>query len=85
LTKGSLSAILNAQIIDWNREKNSAIVADLDEHLRRQLGAAEARWGGVAAVTAATGMSDRTIRSRIKKLDDSDAAVTSGQRRPGEG
>src|SRR5690606_36134176 len=42
-------------------------------------------WGGVSTVAAATGMSDRTIRSGIQELDDPHAAPAHRQRRHGGG
>jgi len=50
--------------------------------------AAEARslgWGGISAVAQATGLSDRTIRTGIRELDDPEALASSRQRRPGAG
>ena len=81
-------AMPDAQVIEWIREKFAAIVGDLDERARRRWGAAEARslgWGGIAAVAAATGLSDRTIRNGIKELDDPDAPPMTQQRRSGGG
>ncbi len=78
----------DAQVVEWIREKYFAIAADLDERARRRWGAAEARslgWGGIEAVAAATGLSDRTIRNGIKELDDPEALPTTEQRRPGGG
>lgn len=78
----------DAQVVEWIREKYSAIAADLDERARRRWAAAEARslgWGGVAAVAVATGMSDRTIRNGIIELDNPDAAPIDRQRRIGGG
>ena len=69
-------AMPDAQVVEWIREKYTAIVSDLDERARRRWGAAEARslgWGGIQAVAVATGLSDRTIRNGIKELDDPDA------------
>ena len=77
-----------AQVVDWIREKYVAIVEDLDERGRRRWAGAEARslgWGGVAAVAEATGISDRTIRTGIKELDDPKAAPRNRQRGPGGG
>ncbi len=77
-----------AQLVEWIREKYVAIVEDLDERGRRRWAGAEARslgWGGVAAVAEATGISDRTIRTGIKELDDHKAAPSNRQRRPGGG
>ena len=78
----------DAQVIEWIREKYLAVVADLDERARRRWGAAEARslgWGGIGAVAAATGLSDRTIRSGIQELDDPNALPATQQRRSGGG
>jgi hypothetical protein len=78
----------DAQVVEWIREKYTAVVADLDERARRRWGAAEARslgWGGVEAVAAATGLSDRTIRNGIKELDDPNAPPATQQRRFGAG
>lgn len=78
----------DAQVIEWIREKFTAIAADLDERARRRWGAAEARslgWGGIEAVAAATGLSDRTIRNGIRELDDPNAPPPSQQRRSGAG
>lgn len=78
----------DAQVVEWIREKYTAIAADLDERARRRWGAAEARslgWGGIEAVAAATGLSDRTIRNGIRELDDPNAPPPSQQRRSGAG
>jgi hypothetical protein len=78
----------DARVIGWIREKYAALAGDLDERARRRWAAAEARslgWGGVAAVAAATGISDRTIRTGIRELDDPDAVSASRQRREGGG
>ncbi len=76
------------QVVEWIREKYVAIIADLDERGRRRWAGAEARslgWGGVAAVAEATGISDRTIRTGIRELDDPNAAPSNKQRRSGGG
>ena len=78
----------DAHLIEWIREKYTAIALDLDERARRRWGGAEARslgWGGIEAVAAATGLSDRTIRNGIKELDDPEAPPTTQQRRSGGG
>ena len=83
-----LQSMPDAQVVEWIRQKYAAIVADLDERGRRRWGAAEARslgWGGIQAVAAATGLSDRTIRNGIKELDDPHAPPVTQQRRTGGG
>jgi len=78
----------DAQVVEWIRQKYTAVAADLDERARRRWGAAEARslgWGGIEAVAAATGLSDRTLRNGIKELDDPTAPSATQQRRSGGG
>jgi len=78
----------DGQVVQWIREKYRAIVGELDERGRRRWAAAEARslgWGGIAAVAAATGLSDRTVRNGIRELDDPNAAAAGRQRRAGGG
>lgn len=78
----------DAQVVSWISEKYTAIAADLDERARRRWAAAEARslgWGGIVAVEAATGISERTIRRGIRELDDPNAAATNRQRQVGAG
>ena len=78
----------DAQVVEWIREKYMAIASDLDERGRRRWAAAEARslgWGGISAVAEASGISDRTIRTGIRELDDPDASPANRQRRPGAG
>jgi hypothetical protein len=77
-----------ATVVEWIREKYRVIVADLDERGRRRWAAAESRslgWGGIAAVAKATGLSDRTIRTGSRELDDPNALAANRQRRPGGG
>ena len=78
----------DAALIEWILEKYTAIAGDLDERARRRWAGAEARslgWGGVAAVAAATGIGERTIRNGIRELDDPKAAPLDRQRRVGGG
>ena len=78
----------DAKVIQWIRSKYLAIVSDHAERGRRRWTAAEARslgWGGVSAVSNATGISDRTIRNGILELDDPDALHPGRQRRLGAG
>src|SRR4030081_1620142 len=77
-----------ATVSEWIREKYVAILPELDERGRRRWAAIEARslgWGGVAAVAAATGMSDRTIRTGIHELQDPQRLSPDRQRRQGGG
>jgi len=76
------------QVVEWIREKYIAIAQDLDERGRRRWAGAEARslgWGGITAVAEATGISDRTIRTGIRELDDPNAIPSNKQRRSGGG
>ena len=78
----------DAQVVEGIRDKYLAIFSDLDERGRRRWAAAEARslgWGGITVVAMATGISDRTIRNGIRKLDDPDALPPDRQRKPGAG
>ena len=64
------------------------LLDDLDERGRRRWAAVEARAlgrGGIAAVTRATGLSDRTIRTGLKELQDPSTLASHRQRRPGGG
>jgi hypothetical protein len=64
------------------------LLDDLDERGRRRWAAVEARAlgrGGIAAVARATGLSDRTIRTGLKELDDPNAPAGHRQRRSGGG
>jgi transposase len=72
--------------------KYRSLVAVLDERARRQWAATEARaygWGGVSAVSDATGMSPNTIRKGLAELaarkGGRNPEVTTGLRRPGGG
>lgn len=70
------------------RTKYLELLDDLDERGRRRWAAVEARElgrGGIAAVARATGMSDRTIRTGLKELDDLARLDSGRQRRPGGG
>ena len=69
-------------------DKYNALVEDLDERGRRRWAATEAMaigYGGIAAVCAATGMSDRTVRSGIKELQEESPLSPGRQRRRGGG
>ena len=54
------------------RRKYRALSPEMDERLRRQWAAAEARdhgWGGVTLVARATGLSRTTITAGLRELD----------------
>jgi transposase len=75
-------------VIEWIREKFVLMVEDLDERGRRRWAATEAMSlgrGGIAAVAAATGLSDRTIRTGIAELDSKTPLERGRQRKPGGG
>ena len=75
-------------IIEMIRNKYIELLDDLNERGQRRWAAVEARAlgrGGIAAVAAATGLSDRTIRNGLKELDDPDAVPANRQRRAGGG
>src|SRR5438270_8386435 len=64
------------------------LLDDLDERGRRRWAAVEARAlgrGGITAVALATGLSDRTIRTGLKELDDPAALPATRQRKAGGG
>src|SRR5580692_9388345 len=74
--------------IELIRSKFIAMAADLDERGRRRWAAVEARalgHGGITSVGLATGLSDRTIRTGLKELDDLDPLAGHRQRQIGGG
>src|ERR1700690_2220143 len=78
----------DAAIIDVIRRKFVDLACDLDERARRRWAAVEARAlgrGGITTVATATGISDRTIRTGLKELDDPDGLPPDRQRRVGGG
>jgi hypothetical protein len=78
----------DATIIEGIRLKYIELLDDLDERGRRRWAAVEARAlgrGGITAVASATGLSDRTIRTGLRELDDPDALAGDRQRRSGGG
>ena len=81
----------DAQVIARIRNKFQALRPEMDERLRRQWAAAEARdlgRGGISAVTQATGMSRTTITVGLRELklpEQQRALEASRVRRPGGG
>lgn len=62
----------DTRIIRQIRRKYRALRVELDERVRRQWAAAEARelgWGGVVCVARATGLSRTTITAGLRELD----------------
>ena len=73
---------------DAIRERYVALSPHLDERGRRFFAAAEARaagYGGIAAVSRATGIAPSTIGRGLKELADGSAAAGCRVRRPGGG
>lgn len=78
----------DAQVIDGLERKFNSLVGDLDERGRRRWAATEAMalgYGGITAVSLATGLSDRTIRNGIKELQNDAPLSSNRQRRIGGG
>jgi hypothetical protein len=62
----------DAQIAERIRRTYQSMLPEMDERMRRQWAAAEARglgWGGVTAVSCATGLSRVTITADLAELD----------------
>ena len=81
-----------ASVIEQIERKYRSLACVLDERARRHWAASEARaygWGGVSAVSEATGMSPNTIRKGLVELEarevEPDAEVSSRLRKPGGG
>jgi transposase len=73
-------------------EKFGSLAALMDERMRRQWAAAEAKaqgWGGIQAVSTATGMSPHTIRKGLRELDERgsnpETPISERLRAPGAG
>jgi transposase len=78
----------DANVVHWIRTKYIDLAEELDERGRRRWAAIEARSlgrGGMAAVAAATGLSDRTIRNGIQELNSAPSLPSHRQRRVGGG
>jgi len=78
----------DAQVIGGLELKFNALVGDLDERGRRRWAATEAMalgYGGITAVSLATGLSDRTIRNGIEELQNDNPLPSGRQRRDGGG
>ena len=77
--------------IESLRRRFQSLRPEMDERTRRHWAAVEARelgWGGVTAVSAATGLSRTTITSGLRELKDREAETSAASRRirrPGGG
>lgn len=70
------------------RDRFRSLEAVLDERSRRLLAAAESKawgWGGISAVSRATGLSRQSIRQGLKELSEPAAHPRGRVRRPGGG
>jgi len=81
----------DAQVISRIRRKYRSLSPEMDERLRRQWAAAESReigWGGISAVSQATGMSRTTITAGVRELElsEKERVIEANRiRRPGGG
>ncbi len=59
-------------VVEWIRQKYESRSSAMNERMRRQWAASEARslgWGGVTAVAAATGLTRKTVHKGIRELE----------------
>jgi DDE family transposase len=81
----------DAAAIEGIRRKFQTLTVVMDERMRRQWAAAEARelaWGGISCVAKATGLSRTTILAGVRELriqESSGTLPSPGIRRPGAG
>jgi hypothetical protein len=81
----------DAAAIEGIRRKFQTLTVVMDERMRRQWAAAEARelaWGGISSVARATGISRTTILAGIRELriqESSETLPSPNIRRPGAG
>ena len=81
----------DAQVVARIRSKYRSLSPEMDERLRRQWAAAESReigWGGISAVSQATGMSRTTITAGVRELalSEKERVIEANRiRRPGGG
>lgn len=75
-------------VVKWIRQKYADLSGSLGERGRRTWAAVEARslgWGGVAAVSEATGLAESTIRRGLRELETNDPLPEGAQRKSGGG
>jgi hypothetical protein len=81
----------DAQVVARIRTKYQSLGPEMDERLRRQWAAVESRevgWGGISAVSQATGMSRTTITAGLRELalSEKERVIEADRiRRPGGG
>src|SRR5437868_14139983 len=80
----------DAAVVERIRRKFQALAPVMDERMRRQWAASEARelsWGGVTWVAKATGLSRTTIAAGMEELKilTDESTPSSRTRRPGAG
>lgn len=76
------------RIVEWIRAKFQGLSGERDERARRRWAAVEAvslGWGGIAAVSQATGLARSTIERGIRELESQTTIPLGRQRRPGAG
>ena len=79
---------MDDRILQWIENKYQGLSYELSERARRRWAAVEAvslGHGGIAAVSAATGLGYSTIRRGIRELNTGDTAPSGRQRRMGAG
>lgn len=79
---------MDGRIVQWIESKYRGLQDELSEFTRRRWAAVEAvslGWGGVSAVSAATGLAHSTIRRGIRELNSGSAPPGARERRQGAG
>ena len=79
---------MDQRIIQWIESKFQGLAEELSERARRRWAAVEAvalGRGGIAAVSAATGLAHSTIRRGIRELNSGNTPPSGRQRRAGAG
>ncbi|HEX3447023.1 MAG TPA: ISAzo13 family transposase [Isosphaeraceae bacterium] len=75
-------------VVEWIRSKYQGLSAEFTERARRRWAAVEASslgWGGISAVSHATGIARTTIARGIRELESTGVKSTGRQRRAGAG
>jgi transposase len=79
---------MDGRIVQWIESKYRGLQDELSEFTRRRWAAVEAvslGWGGVSAVSAATGLAQSTIRRGIRELNSGSVPPGARERRQGAG